>query len=71
MNDWSPYSYTATVVSIYDADTLNVRFDLGFKIGVNHRVRLHGIDAWEVRSLTAMMRQHHERAFCVGRFSVS
>ena len=49
MNDWSPYSYTATVVSIYDADTLTLNIDLGFKTTVKHRVRLYGIDAWEVR----------------------
>lgn len=49
MRNWSPYIYSATVVSIYDADTLDLRIDVGFKITVNHRVRLHGIDAWEVR----------------------
>jgi len=43
------YEYKATVVKVVDADTLDVRVDLGFKISQEMRIRLARIDAWEVR----------------------
>lgn len=44
------YQYRATVVSVYDADTVTVDVDLGFNIWVKgEKVRLARINAPEVR----------------------
>jgi len=43
------YEYRAEVIKVVDADTLDLKVDLGFKISQEMRVRLARIDAWEVR----------------------
>jgi len=43
------YFYSAEVLKIVDADTIDIRIDLGLSVQVNIRTRLHRIDAWEVR----------------------
>lgn len=44
------YEYRAEVVSVYDADTIRLDIDLGFKTWLkNTPVRLLGIDAPEIR----------------------
>lgn len=43
------YEYKAEVLKIVDADTFDVRVDLGFKIAQDIRIRLARIDAWEKR----------------------
>ena len=43
------YCYKATVVKIVDADTMDVDLDVGFECTMRKRLRLVGIDAWEVR----------------------
>jgi len=43
------YVYKAKVVKIVDGDTLDVLCDIGFKTQVFKRIRLLGIDTWEVR----------------------
>lgn len=43
------YVYRADVLDVYDADTLTLLVDLGFDIHMRQKVRLFGIDAWEVR----------------------
>lgn len=44
------YEYRATVVSVYDADTMRVDIDLGFGVWMkNQSIRWLKIDAWEVR----------------------
>lgn len=45
----SPYNYQATVASVYDADTVTLVFDLGLGVQTTQRVRLYGVNAWEVR----------------------
>ena len=46
----APYVYHAQVVAVYDADTITVDFDLGLHIFLkNQKLRLFGIDAWEIR----------------------
>jgi micrococcal nuclease len=46
----SRYEYDVLeVVKVVDADTVDMRVDLGFKIHKEDRFRLYGIDAWEVR----------------------
>ena len=43
------YVYQAEVISVYDADTITVLVDLGFHVSFEMRLRLYGIDAWELR----------------------
>ena len=43
------YLYRATIVSIYDADTVTLDIDVGFNTTRRESVRLYGIDAPEVR----------------------
>ncbi len=45
------YEYKATLNRIIDGDTIDVNIDLGFGIQIKQRVRLHGIDTPEVRTL--------------------
>ena len=44
------YRYKAKVVRVVDADTLDAMVDLGFDIWVKKRIRLEGIDAYEIRT---------------------
>jgi len=45
------YFYLATVISVYDGDTITVNVDLGFSIQLaGVKVRLDGIDTAEIRS---------------------
>jgi len=43
------YSYNAVVTNVYDGDTITVEIDLGFKIKVSKKIRLFGIDTYELR----------------------
>lgn len=44
------YEYRATLVSIYDADTMRFDVDLGFFTWLkNQSVRLYGVNAWEIK----------------------
>jgi len=44
------YKYRATVIKVVDGDTIDVDIDLGFFTVLHRqRIRLHGIDAPEVR----------------------
>lgn len=46
----SQYNYNATVVKIYDGDTITVDIDLGFGIKyTNVKLRLYGINTPEIR----------------------
>lgn len=36
------------VVKVVDGDTIDVVIDLGFGITIDERLRLYGIDAWEI-----------------------
>lgn len=42
------YEYKARLVRVVDGDTLILEFDLGFKIHVQHTVRLLGINTPEI-----------------------
>lgn len=45
-----PYAYQATVVSVYDGDTITADVDLGFNVWLKGETfRLYGINAPEVR----------------------
>lgn len=43
------YVYNAEVTEVYDGDTITVEVDLGFHVSMEMRLRLYGIDTWEVR----------------------
>lgn len=43
------YHYKAHVSRVVDADTFDLSIDLGMGITISERVRLIGINAWEVR----------------------
>ena len=47
------YEYTAKLIRVIDADTLDAMVDLGFDVWVKKRIRLFGIDAYEVRTRDA------------------
>lgn len=49
--EYNPYNYSAEVVSVYDADTLTLKVDLGFGLTLTEKFRLYGIDAWEMRGV--------------------
>ena len=44
------YEYKAKLIRVIDGDTLDGMIDLGFDIWVKKRIRLAGIDAYEVRT---------------------
>ncbi len=44
------YKYKGTVIKCYDADTMTIEFDLGFKIKYEEQIRLYGIDTPELRT---------------------
>lgn len=43
------YEYHAKVLRVIDADTIQVSIDLGLNVYHTTRLRLYGIDAWEIR----------------------
>lgn len=43
------WEYRAWVVNVVDGDTLDLDIDLGFWLTSRRRVRLLGVDTWEVR----------------------
>ena len=43
------YSYRATILSVYDGDSITARVDLGFGINYKIKIRLAGINAPELR----------------------
>ena len=43
------YEYIATVERIVDGDTVDVRIDVGFFVCIRMRLRLNGIDTFEMR----------------------
>ena len=47
--DFEPYVYKARVVSVYDADTVTLDIDLGFNVRTTQKIRLYGINTWEIR----------------------
>ena len=48
-NIMKPYFYKAKIISVYDGDTVTAVMDLGFNITNKIKIRLHGINAPEIR----------------------
>ena len=43
------YIYKAEVIRVIDGDTMDVRIDVGFDTHIYKRLRLLGVDTWEIR----------------------
>lgn len=43
------YQYKATVIDVYDGDTITAKVDLGFLVSQEMKLRLYGIDTPELR----------------------
>ncbi len=66
------FEYNAIITSVYDADTLTADIDLGMGVW-NHgvKLRLYGINAWEVRRNKAKgIDEIHVAKGKAGRFEV-
>jgi len=50
------YWYRAKCMNVVDGDTIDVVADLGFRIAFEHRVRLHGLNAYEMNDSDAAKR---------------
>ncbi len=50
------YWYRARCLRVVDGDTIDVLTDLGFRVGWEQRVRLHGIDTYELNDRDAAKR---------------
>ena len=44
------YTYSAKLIRVIDGDTLDASIDLGFDVWIKRRIRLAGINAYEVRT---------------------
>lgn len=44
------YTFRAVVTNVVDGDTLDCDIDVGFKVHMHQRVRLHGVNTPELRS---------------------
>ncbi len=57
------YKYNGLVKRVVDGDTFDIKVDVGFSITINHRFRLHGVDAPETwRPRCEAERVHGEQA---------
>jgi len=45
------YKYHGKIIKVYDGDTVTMQVDLGFNVSVVEKIRLHGINAPEVRGM--------------------
>ena len=43
------YEYKATVIKVYDGDTITAKVDLGFKISIEEKFRLSNLNSPEIR----------------------
>lgn len=47
--NYSDYIYNAKVIDVYDGDTITCNVELGFDISMKQKIRLYGIDTFEIR----------------------
>jgi micrococcal nuclease len=52
------YEYEATIIDVYDGDTVTALIDLGFSIYIKKRIRLNGIDTPEIRTLNIKEKEY-------------
>lgn len=43
------YEYKAKIIAVYDGDTVTAQIDLGMNVSVTEKLRLHNLDAPEIR----------------------
>lgn len=58
------YEYAARLERIVDADTLDLHIDLGFGIGVTHRIRLAWLNAPEKNTPQGRAALNYVQAWC-------
>lgn len=46
------YTYSAKIIEVYDGDTVTAIVDLGFRVKMQVKIRLYGINAPELRGET-------------------
>jgi len=56
------YEYEATIIDVYDGDTVTALIDLGFSIHIKKRIRLNGIDTPEIRTRNLKEKEHGFKA---------
>lgn len=49
MKERAMYEYRAEILRVIDGDTVVARIDLGFSVSIEQHLRLHGINAPEIR----------------------
>ena len=64
------YTYRAEVVKVIDGDTIDVRIDVGFNTHIFKRLRLLGIDTWEIRG-AEKEKGYKAKDFVLSRLKVS
>lgn len=53
------YQYKCTILRIVDGDTVDIRVDLGFRLAMEMRVRLFGINAPEMNVPAGKLAKEH------------
>ena len=61
------YKYKAVIFNVVDGDTVDAKVDLGFKISVNLRLRLSGINTPEIRTRD---KKEKEKGFIAKQFVI-
>lgn len=56
------YEYKATIIKIVDGDTVDAVIRLGLNITVEHRLRLYGINTYEINSSVITERELAKQA---------
>lgn len=56
------YTFRGHVTHVVDGDTIDCDIDVGFKVSMTHRLRLHGINTPELRSPDEETRERAIRA---------
>lgn len=59
------FTYRATVLSVYDGDTMTVAADAGFRVTVRVQLRLLGINAPEMGTDAGRAARDYLRSLCV------
>ncbi len=65
------YNYTGIVTNVVDGDTVDICVDLGYKVHIDVRVRMAGINTPEMKSKLVVERQKAQAAkdFLVGKLA--
>lgn len=59
-----PYVYLANVISVHDADSMHLDVSLGFHLSVDLTIRLHGLNARELKDPGGQEARSHLLELC-------